>query len=390
MSERQKISFALFASALLHLLLGLFLAVWTRMHPMAFSKPLPDLKQLEVTLMPAPTPVPIAFVSQPTPPPKVVRSTLDSDGLQSTEKASDKALFESDINSRAASELPATGNAPLPSQQGKERPFDDFKTQNYSLGKGGQSTMSIAKNAPASTPEPTPTGVTEVKRPTVQNKLMPIPEELQVEPESTPQPTPFFTPTPAPTATPVPTVEKDTIALGKPTPVPTAAPQSSVAAASPTPVQQLAKLVPPPVLRAHTEAPQEQPQAEPGYQPQREQNKIDGGITNKGKAGVDAIATPLGRYRKSVADAIGSRWYFYVNNRMDLVTIGDVYVKFSVDAEGRVHDAKIVSNTANDTFGGYCVRAVTEAKIPPLPPEVAPALVNGRLEITYHFNIYPQ
>src|SRR5207302_8299923 len=107
-------------------------------------------------------------------------------------------------------------------------------------------------------------------------------------------------------------------------------------------------------------------------------------------SGVDAVATPLGRYKRSIADAIGSRWYFYVNNRMDLISPGDVHIKFYVNQEGRVENAKILSNTANETFGSYCIQSITEAKIPPLPPELVPALDDGRLEVDYKFNVYTQ
>jgi len=47
--------------------------------------------------------------------------------------------FESNANSIGASELAATGEMPLPSQTGKDRPFMDFETQQHSLdSKGAQ------------------------------------------------------------------------------------------------------------------------------------------------------------------------------------------------------------------------------------------------------------
>lgn len=375
MSDHQKLYVALMASAFLHALMGLLIVVWTFVHPMGLEKPLPDLKQIEMTLMaaPAPTPLEIAALATPPPapppsPPKVTRSTLDTDGLETTEKPPDKAAMESDINSRAASELPATGTAPLPSQEGKQRTFTNFKTQDFSLGHGAQP-------APPAKPDAAPSEVPPMVTPEPEKSALDEMRALE-------KPTPLFTPTPAPTATP-----HDAIALGKPTPVPTPEPVRVAASASPAP--QVAKLVPAPALRAHTEAPRTTPR-EPGYQPQREQTKIEGGISNKGKAGADVIATPLGRYKKTIADAIGSRWYFYINGRMDLITVGDVHIKFYVNQQGRPEEVKILSNTANDTFGNYCIQSVSEAKIPPLPPDVAPALVGGRLEIDYHFTIYPQ
>ena len=351
MSERQKVIFAIVASAVLHLAGALFLILWSRIHPAQdFAKQPPDPEQLEVTLMAAPTPAPLTPASNPapTPPARMIRSELDTEGLATAEKAPENPMFESDRNSRAASELPAAGDAPLPSQAGKERPFAEFTSHDYSLGKGEQPAPAV-EMAKAAAP------AAEAPRQAASPALKEAPAS---------------SPTPEPEATP-----PDTVALGKPTPTPSPA--------------QLAKLVPPPVLRGHTEAPRAQP-AEPGYQPQRERTKVDGSITNRGKAGVDAVGTPLGRYKKSIADAVGSRWYHYVNQQMDLITVGEVHIKFRVNASGRVEGVKIVSNTANESFGGFCIRSVSEAKIPPMPPDIAPTLEDGELEIDYHFNIYPQ
>lgn len=132
------------------------------------------------------------------------------------------------------------------------------------------------------------------------------------------------------------------------------------------------------------------PRPESGYRAEKEQTKIEGSISNRGRPGVDAVGTPLGRYRKAIADAIGSRWYYYINQRMDLITVGDVHIKFLITETGQVQSVRILSNTANNTFGEFCMRSVTEAKIPPLPPDVASKLEDGKLEIEYHFTVYPQ
>lgn len=379
MSERQKVIFALIASAVLHLAGGLFATVWTRLHPGGPARMPADADPLEVTFVAAPSPPDPAAAAHaaPTPPPaKILRTELDADGLATAETPPENAKFESDRNSRAASEMPATGDAPLPSQEGKERPAAEFTTHDYSLGKGErpapESALEVAKAAPPAPEPPRPKFAAS----------QPSPEPItEVEPVKKPD-----EPAPTPTPPPEPTPPPDAVALGSPTPTPSPTPADSPA---PTPPEQLAKMVTTPALRAHTEAPREQP-AEPGYQPQREKTKIEGGISNRGRAGVDSVATPLGRYKKSIADAVGSRWYHYVNQQMDLITVGEVHIKFRVTASGRVEGVKVVSNSANESFGGFCIRAVSEAKIPPMPPDIAPTLEDGKLEIDYRFNIYPQ
>ena len=374
MTERKKVGFAILASICLHLLvLGLLmLGAQLRRQDPREEKPLEEVKPLEVTLVPNPTPTPpLDLLAQATPPPtptpspspgkvtlpqKMVRSFLDITGLHQTEKPPEDASFESDRNSEAASELPATGSIPLPSQNGKVRPFAEFTNMDFALGKARPAPMIDLESAPTPTPPP------ESSQPKVQE-----PQDL---PPDLPEPMPLPEPTP-----------QSALALAKPTPVPAPVPRPAPTTALKQP-QPTPKPLNPRLNVTKSVAP-------PGYQAQREATKIEGNITNRGKAGVAAIGTPLGRYKKAIADAVGSRWYYYINQRMDLITVGDVHIKFFVNEKGRVEGVRIVSNTANDTFASYCMQSVTEAQIPLPPPDVLTRLNEGRLEIEYHFTLYP-
>lgn len=364
-TDERKVLAAILASLLFHVLVVLLISLWKWASPAA--SPAPDAP-LEVTLVPAqekPKPVQLARLQVPTPVPKPQKSFIDSDGLQKSTKAPDDATIESDVNMTAASELPATGAAPLPTQQGKQRPFAQFENRNYSLGKEGKSadTRPEMKFVPQQKPAPqTAPGQQQAAK-------------AEQTPEPLPKPTPVFRP--QADATP----EPDTLPMSAATPTPDSQ-------AKPTPSETLAMLRPQqrPVA---TPQPQTQPSKASGYQPQRERTTIEGSISNRGKASVNAIGTPLGRYRKLIADAIGSRWYFYVNQRMDLITIGSVHIKFLVDENGHVEQVRVLSNSSNETFANYSVQSILEAKMPPLPKEAVPLLDNGRLEVEYNFTIYP-
>jgi len=118
----------------------------------------------------------------------------------------------------------------------------------------------------------------------------------------------------------------------------------------------------------------------PGYQPQTEQTKMVGSISNRGRSSVGALGTPLGRYKKEVDDAIGSRWYFFVNRRGDLISIGNVKISFFITREGRVEGLKVRSASGSDTLTSLSIQAIVEARLPPIPAEVAAVLPGGRLE----------
>ena len=131
------------------------------------------------------------------------------------------------------------------------------------------------------------------------------------------------------------------------------------------------------------------PPQQPGLIPETQQNKIEGSISNRDQPGVDAIATPKGRYEKKISDAIRGRWYFYVDQRRDLITSGSVRIRFFINQEGAVEDLSIVSNDSNAFLAGCSVDAINKAKFSPPPPELAPSLENGRFEVIYTFRIYP-
>lgn len=412
MSEREKMFFALVASAVFHVVACLVIGLWLSLEAGKFARKLPDLKTLEVTLMPAPTPAP-AELTITAVPGKVVRTVLDTEGLAESETPPEDALFESDRNSRAGSALPARGTMALPTQDGREDlPFMQFKNENYSVGEGArpgpppQASSELAMSAETDTAEPPP-------RPTPQAPPSPpakTPDRTDTA-TATASPAPAIEPTPVPFTTPVPVpTPQDAFALGRRVPTPTPAPTSEaapgrpvtpepvvpavvpLATPTPAPPQELARLETAPALRARPETPRKEQrplQPEPGYRQQREQTKIDGGISNReNRPGADVLSTPRGKYKKQVGDAVGSRWYRYVQSLRDMVDSGEVVVKFYVDPDGGVHDIKVVSNTGNSGLANICVRSVAEAKLPPLPDELYPFLRDGRYEIEYRFYTY--
>jgi len=381
LSERQKILAALVASVLLHLIAFIAIAIWFWVH--RNDQPLKDPTVVEIAVS-TPTPAPeniYPMLPKPEPPP-----VIDSEGLQKTDKAPEKPVFESDQNSVAGSMLPGLGKIPLPSQNGKDRPELAFQTKKFTLGEGEGNVAEppVMEFVPA--PDvPPPSQPQPLSTPVPLPKATPIPTPM---PEPTAQPTPSPEPMAAASATPIP--EPGAEPLYKPTPVPSATPKPTPDIARPTPIatpqpaQTVAMLTTPAPKPQHP-----QPPKKAGYQSDTQQTKIEDGISNRSKAGVDALGTPLGRYKKRIADAIGSRWYHYVNERMDLITTGSVRINFFINSNGHVEDVKIISNDGNQTLGNFSIQAITAAKIPPPPAELAPSLDDGRFEVTYTFTIYP-
>jgi len=144
--EARKVLWALLAALFIHLVVAFSLAVLGGTFSPAFPV---EEKPVELTLVDLP--------STPLVPKNA--AFMETDESKQVAEPKEKT-FESNANSIAASGLPATGEAPLPSQQGKDRPFVDLETHPYAPGmKGAIPQPSAApqeKAKPAETPQPAP------------------------------------------------------------------------------------------------------------------------------------------------------------------------------------------------------------------------------------------
>ena len=174
--EARKVLWAFLAALFVHLVVAYSLATWGGI----FSPALPvSEKPVELTIVDLSTPPPIV--------PKNSAFMETDESKQSAEQPKEKT-FESNANSIAASQLPAAGGIPLPSQQGKDRPSVDLETHQYSLAnEGAQPRPSAAPQEsprPSEAPQPTPISEAEqfamlrsTPTPAVRPSAVPTPEQ---------------------------------------------------------------------------------------------------------------------------------------------------------------------------------------------------------------------
>jgi outer membrane biosynthesis protein TonB len=173
---------------------------------------------------------------------------------------------------------------------------------------------------------------------------------------------------------------------------PSVAPQESATpqpSAQPTPMtksEEFAMLTSRPTPRPTVASTPQQQRS--SYQPLKERTRLAGRITNRGTSAVNAVGTPLGRYQKTLFDAIGSHWYAYIEQKADLVSLGTTRVSFWVDRSGRVKNLKVLSNDSNEAFANVCLQAILDSKLPPIPEDVAGALPAEGLESEIAFTTF--
>jgi outer membrane biosynthesis protein TonB len=128
--DARTVFWALLAAILIHLLVAFLLAAFSGFF--SPSLPAPE-KPVELTFMDL-SPASMAKNS----------AFIETDESKKAPEPKDKT-FESNANSIGAAELAATGELPLPSQAGKDRPFMDFETNRHSLEtKGAQPQQNAA------------------------------------------------------------------------------------------------------------------------------------------------------------------------------------------------------------------------------------------------------
>lgn len=239
------------------------------------------------------------------------RPVVDTTSTHPLEKAPEHAAFQSYENTAAASELPPTGKAPLPTQQGREEDTLSFRQANHSVGEQSKPPMEIAP---------------------------PLPSPQEVHP--------------------------DDKAL------------SSVKAAEPA-----ALPAPDQPVMGHLSS------AAKNNEETARTSMIRGSISNKGPACVAAEATPLGHYKKTLSEAISSRWRYYVDHRMELLSFGTATISFYVTQEGKIETLQLLSNSSNQSFADCCLKSIMEAKLPAIPSEIATTLQGKKLDVEYRFTI---
>ncbi len=121
---------------------------------------------------------------------------------------------------------------------------------------------------------------------------------------------------------------------------------------------------------------------------EQRKSSVNGTLSNKGKDAVDAVKTPLGRYKKAVTDAVAEKWHSYREQSADPVTWGTLRLQFIINPEGKVMNLKVTENEGNELLLDLTLKAIAEAEFEPMSDEVAAQLGASGLTMKYDVIIY--
>lgn len=367
-------------SALVHLLLLLLFAFGTLVFPKkvdpAAPSETPAPAPLEVQLMPRPDKQ-IAAAPEPK-----RTELLNLRGLEKPEEKPDHPDFEADRDMVAASEAPPTGLLPMPSQEGRtDLPSHDFATQEVQIGlsKPQPPPSPAAPAAPPVSPMYKPQPVAREAL-TAAEKAKPV-DEL-------PEPAKPLRATPPPlrlTEHP----DASSLEIARATPEPKTKPKLRDDPQRETPVatpMEIARLTPP--SPAQPAQPAQPPSITSRYVESLQKSRIEGNVSNRGKNGMNVVNTPMGRYHRRMCQQIESLWQLKTHEHPDLLNLSTVRVRYFVQPSGRVTGIEVLDNGGDRRHADICVEAIRQLKLDPLPPEAAPMLNEGALEMVFSFTLF--
>lgn len=358
------------------------------------------------------------------PPPKAYIRTTQNEGVAAAPK---NAVFQSDRNTVAASKLPPKSDATLmmPTLNGNAPTTLELANRDYRDGQIKNDNAPLANATPLEMRQPQPPAPPSVLKPQTQPQPQAQAQAQPTAPPSILKPQPQAQP-PAPPVPPAPTkqVAKATPADSTPLlkmmeemdkeaarmdqnklPI-----EVRKAEASKTEASKVADAPPPkPQVREPQDTPPPAPKAIPvaepvndpvkvtagipekdAFNPFTRMSKVDGAISREGENAVDAEATPLGKYMRQVTGAVEKKWHLYVKLGKDSINYGRVRFRFYVDRRGTPQDLKILSDArdADPRMRELTLRAILDAKIPPIPDDLLPTLFDERVKIEYEAIVY--
>ena len=305
--------------------------------------PPPSLTMLKMEAPPKQPPLPTQFVP-----------TLPS---QEVAQADPNAILESERNTALKSrEAAKDPNSPLPSLTGSKKAAFNYQDTPPSPKVDSTPSQPVPPTPPTPQTPPTP------KPPTPQQPQKPTPPTPPTPPVPKAEPVTPMNAKPEPN---LPPPDFNTIPVTPP-PVETKTPgdkdKEVKSDSKPTDTQNQ---TPPPPQQQQQQPQKQQPdqQAQQPPQPQQPPEKptqpqqaspppstptfaqsrseMDGSAPQFGDPSPESKATDIGRYKAKLYKMIGSRWYLNVEKSMSMLSVGEVHIKFYVQANGVIDPKSI-------------------------------------------------
>ena len=364
-AETRTLGYGIAGSLALHVLIFCVLAFWMGLEPVQ------KMIKLEPVVEPAVTMIsPENVVEEPAKPvepeQKKDRSFIRTSQNESKTDAPKNASFISDRNTAASAKVVSEGGtAPMPTTQGIKTPTMELANREYKEGelKNDSAPVPPPMQQPAP-PQPKPPKIAKKESAPAEKMMKELDEKIEMREGAEHLPIDVRKP-------------HDKNALPEPTP--------AMKTPEDEPLPKAIPVAPPP-------APVTPRPEKNAYVPQTRTSEVKGTIRNQGvEDAVDAMETAEGKYMAEIQKRVGEKWHRYLamTRNRDLSKPGVFAVTFVVNMDGSVHpeDISVRSDMGNVAIESIAVKAIREAKLPPIPTDLLRQLDRGRFSTGINFLI---
>ena len=302
-------------------------------------------------------------------PEEIEKNFLRTDSNKSSQVAPENAVFESDRNTIAASDLKPSseGDEDAPNIFGKDLPFGDLSRKEYSDGE-----IKEIISFPV---------IPQLIQTIVPKKKASIESFNSIDKSESVSD--FFPPNEPDLSSKTISEEDDSTKIpNEPITIKSSAVTESVPVETSTNDDSVEDAVPEKLDLI------ENFPTEPAFQVHSPKKRNLGKLSNLGQAAMNVQETEFGHYKKKVDLAIQKSWHKERSAHADLVKYGSLKVRFWVDRDGRIVDIRMLRNDADPVVVDFSISGILRAKIPPVPNELIEKTQDGKMEFEYEIIIY--
>lgn len=126
--------------------------------------------------------------------------------------------------------------------------------------------------------------------------------------------------------------------------------------------------------------------SQPGFRTHERRTVSRGNFAFGSRPALNVASTPLGRYEALIYRRIAAKWYPLTDSHRGDMKPGSLKVRILINEKGYVVSLDLLQRVgAGAIQQSLTYRAIRQAELPPMPPEVREAIVGDMLELYFNF-----
>lgn len=129
-----------------------------------------------------------------------------------------------------------------------------------------------------------------------------------------------------------------------------------------------------------------QPQ-KPGFRTHERRSRSSGRFVFGRGAALNVVSTPRGAYEALVYRRVAHFWYMACDDHRGDIIPGKITISLRIDKRGRIDSMALIRRSgASVSQQSFTFKAIRQATLPPMPPEVQADVIGKLMELIFEFN----